>query len=49
MAYITLFPVGAAMRANFMVYREMHDPWLREMRHQPEATLFAHACRDCAS
>ena len=41
MAYITLFPVGDAMRANFMVYREMDDPWLSEMRHKPEATLFA--------
>ena len=35
MAYITLFPIGAAMRANFMVYRDMNDPWLREMRHRP--------------
>jgi 2-polyprenyl-6-methoxyphenol hydroxylase-like FAD-dependent oxidoreductase len=41
MAYITLFPVGSAMRANFMVYRDMNDPWLSEMRHQPTETLFA--------
>jgi 2-polyprenyl-6-methoxyphenol hydroxylase-like FAD-dependent oxidoreductase len=41
MAYITLFPIGAAMRANFMVYRDMNDPWLREMRHRPTETLFA--------
>jgi len=39
MAYLTLFPVGAAMRANFMVYRDLHDPWLREMRQSPEQTL----------
>jgi 2-polyprenyl-6-methoxyphenol hydroxylase-like FAD-dependent oxidoreductase len=41
MAYITLFPIGSTMRANFMVYRDMNDPWLREMRHRPTETLFA--------
>jgi 2-polyprenyl-6-methoxyphenol hydroxylase-like FAD-dependent oxidoreductase len=40
MAYITLFPIGSAMRANFMVYRDMNDPWLSEMRHRPTETLF---------
>lgn len=40
-AYITLFPIGAAMRANLMVYRDMSDPWLSEMRHRPEAALFS--------
>jgi 2-polyprenyl-6-methoxyphenol hydroxylase-like FAD-dependent oxidoreductase len=40
-AYITLFPIGTAMRANLMVYRGMNDPWLSEMRHQPEAALFS--------
>ncbi len=39
MAYITLFPIGTAMRANLMVYREMDDPWLRRMRQAPEAAL----------
>ena len=32
MAYLTLFPVGNAMRANLMVYRDMTDPWLRQFR-----------------
>src|SRR5262245_15548551 len=41
MAYITLFPIGSTMRANFMVYRDMNDPWRREMRHRPTETLFA--------
>ncbi|MPZ40963.1 MAG: FAD-dependent monooxygenase [Rhizobiales bacterium] len=41
MAYITLFPIGSAMRANLMVYRGMHDPWLSEMRHRPDAALFS--------
>jgi 2-polyprenyl-6-methoxyphenol hydroxylase-like FAD-dependent oxidoreductase len=40
-AYVTLFPIGATMRANLFVYRDMQDPWLRQMRHSPEATLFA--------
>ena len=31
-AYITLFPIGSAMRANLCVYREMDDPWLRQFR-----------------
>ena len=40
-AYITLFPVGSAMRANFMVYRDMNDPWLRDMRQRPTLTMFS--------
>ena len=41
MAYMTLFPVGATMRANLFVYRDMHDPWLREMRRTPNEALVA--------
>jgi len=40
-ALITLFPIGAAMRANLFVYRTMDDPWLRAMRRYPEETLHA--------
>jgi 2-polyprenyl-6-methoxyphenol hydroxylase-like FAD-dependent oxidoreductase len=40
-AYITLFPIGTRMRANFFVYRDLHDPWLRTFRDAPEATLEA--------
>jgi 2-polyprenyl-6-methoxyphenol hydroxylase-like FAD-dependent oxidoreductase len=40
-AYLTLFPVGTTMRANLFTYREMDDPWLRQMRRMPEATLNA--------
>ncbi len=39
--YITLFPIGRQMRANLFAYRQMDDPWLREMRRAPEATLNA--------
>jgi len=40
-AYITLFPIGSAMRANLAVYRDMDDPWLRKFREAPEETLRA--------
>ncbi len=39
--YITLFPIGNAMRANLFVYRQMDDPWLRQMRQAPADTLNA--------
>ncbi|GAC1503414.1 MAG: NAD(P)/FAD-dependent oxidoreductase [Bradyrhizobium sp.] len=41
MAYLTLFPVGDAMRANFMVYRDMTDPWLSGFRQAPEQAMCA--------
>jgi len=41
MAYLTLFPVGETMRANLFVYRDMRDPWLRDMRKTPEQALQA--------
>jgi 2-polyprenyl-6-methoxyphenol hydroxylase-like FAD-dependent oxidoreductase len=40
MAYLTLFPIGPMMRANLFGYRDLHDPWLRQLREQPQATLF---------
>jgi 2-polyprenyl-6-methoxyphenol hydroxylase-like FAD-dependent oxidoreductase len=41
MAYLTLFPIGATMRANLFVYRDMHDPWFRKLRETPEKILDA--------
>ncbi len=38
-AYITLFPIGEAMRANLMVYRSVDDPMVRGMRLRPDACL----------
>lgn len=38
-AYLTLFPVPGAMRANFMVYRAMTDPWFARLRKDPKAAL----------
>ena len=40
-AYLTLFPIAAGMRANLMVYRDLHDPWLQKFRASPHETLFA--------
>jgi len=40
-ALLTLFPIGAAMRANLFIYRDMDDPWLQEFRANPTKTLFA--------
>lgn len=40
-ALLTLFPIGATMRANLFVYRDMHDPWLQQLRSAPQETLFA--------
>jgi 2-polyprenyl-6-methoxyphenol hydroxylase-like FAD-dependent oxidoreductase len=39
--YISLFPIGKRMRANLFAYREVDDPWLREMRRAPVDTLNA--------
>jgi hypothetical protein len=40
-AYLALFTIGSTMRANFFVYRDMHDPWLRQLRQSPQPTMFA--------
>jgi 2-polyprenyl-6-methoxyphenol hydroxylase-like FAD-dependent oxidoreductase len=40
-AYVTLFPIENRMRANLFVYREIDDPWLREMRKKPVETMNA--------
>lgn len=39
--YVTLFPIGSRMRANLFAYRELDDPWLREMRRHPAETMDA--------
>jgi 2-polyprenyl-6-methoxyphenol hydroxylase-like FAD-dependent oxidoreductase len=41
MAYLSIFPIGNAMRANLMVYREMTDPWLSKFKQAPEQTMRA--------
>ncbi len=40
-AFLTLFPIGPIMRANLFVYREAHDPWLRQFSAVPRETLLA--------
>jgi 2-polyprenyl-6-methoxyphenol hydroxylase-like FAD-dependent oxidoreductase len=39
LAYLSIFPIGKAMRANMMVYREMDDPWLPAFRRAPEQMM----------
>jgi hypothetical protein len=39
--YLTLFPIGQTMRANMFSYRDMNDPWFRELRTRPRETLLA--------
>lgn len=39
--YISLFPIGNRMRANLFTYREVDDPWLREVRLAPAKMLHA--------
>jgi 2-polyprenyl-6-methoxyphenol hydroxylase-like FAD-dependent oxidoreductase len=41
MAYLSIFPIGSAMRANLMVYRDMTDPWLAAFRQAPERAMLA--------
>ena len=49
LAYITLFPIGATMRANLFVYRDLHDPWLKQFRDAPRETLCCDVAAVCAS
>jgi 2-polyprenyl-6-methoxyphenol hydroxylase-like FAD-dependent oxidoreductase len=40
-AYLTLFRLGAGMRANLMTYRAPEDGWLKAIQDEPRATLRA--------
>ena len=40
-AYMSLFPIGSAMRVNLMAYRSMDDPWLQDLKRRPEVAMFA--------
>ena len=39
--YLSLFPVGNAMRANLFTFRDHRDPWLRDVRRDTKQTLLA--------
>src|ERR1700694_179813 len=39
--YLSVFPIGSAMRANLMVYRDMTDPWLPAFKQAPEQAMLA--------
>lgn len=38
-AYITLFPLPSGWRVNLFVYRDLDDPWLKQLRDSPAATI----------
>ncbi len=40
-AYVAFFPIGSGTRANLFVYRDMQDPWLKQLRDAPKQTLLA--------
>ena len=40
-AYLTLFPIGDAMRANLFVYRDANEAWTRAFRTDPREALLA--------
>jgi 2-polyprenyl-6-methoxyphenol hydroxylase-like FAD-dependent oxidoreductase len=37
--YLNIFPIGDVMRGNLFTFRDHRDPWIREMRRDPKATL----------
>ena len=38
-AYLTLFPMGEAIRANLFSYRDANDPWIARLRSEPDLAL----------
>ena len=41
MGYITMFPIDGSMRVNLFGYRDLHDPFLQQLRDQPQQVLHA--------
>jgi 2-polyprenyl-6-methoxyphenol hydroxylase-like FAD-dependent oxidoreductase len=39
--YLSLFPLGDVLRANLFTFLDHQDPWIRELRREPVATLDA--------
>lgn len=39
MAYLTLFRIGGAMRANLFLYQPLRSPWIAQFRSDPDAAL----------
>jgi 2-polyprenyl-6-methoxyphenol hydroxylase-like FAD-dependent oxidoreductase len=44
-AYLTLFPIPGGMRANYMCYRGLDDPWILKLRKDPHAALTEVMCK----
>jgi 2-polyprenyl-6-methoxyphenol hydroxylase-like FAD-dependent oxidoreductase len=39
--YLSIFPMGNVLRANLFTYRDVSDPWVRDMRRAPKEALLA--------
>jgi 2-polyprenyl-6-methoxyphenol hydroxylase-like FAD-dependent oxidoreductase len=37
--YVSVFPLGAMLRANLFAYRDIHEPWTRAFRQHPREAL----------
>lgn len=37
--YLSIFPIAGGMRANLFMFRDPHDPIMRDLRREPKATL----------
>lgn len=37
--YLTIFPCRNILRGNLFLYRDSHDPWIRQLRQAPRETL----------
>ena len=37
--YLTIFPCKDILRGNLFLYRDPHDPWVRQLRQAPRETL----------
>jgi 2-polyprenyl-6-methoxyphenol hydroxylase-like FAD-dependent oxidoreductase len=37
--YLSLFPIGGLLRANLFTFLDHRDPWIRDLRRAPAATL----------
>ena len=49
MGYMTLFPIGTAMRANLFGYRDLHDPWLQAVPRCAASRRSTRCGRACAT
>ena len=37
--YLSVFPIGGALRANLFTFHQLRDPWVRRLREDPKTAL----------